>query len=109
MDIIKLDTMVKGWFIGDFTPSILRTKDFEIGLLSYPKGTIHEVHTHKIATEYNLITKGSMTLQRQFLTTGDIFIIYPNEVADPIYLEDTEVICIKVPSVPGDKYAVDIH
>ena len=40
------------------------------------------------------------------LTSGDIFIIYPGEISDPVFLEDCEIICVKSPSVPGDKYEV---
>jgi hypothetical protein len=45
-----------------------------------------------------------MIIAGQELTTGDIFTIFPNEVADPVFLEDCEVITVKTPSVIGDKY-----
>lgn len=29
--------MTKGWFVGDFEPSILKTKNCEVGVKSYKK------------------------------------------------------------------------
>jgi hypothetical protein len=37
---------------------------------------------------------------------GDIFIIEPLEVAVPTFHEDCKVLCVKVPSLPNDKYEV---
>jgi hypothetical protein len=38
MKVGKLADMHRGWCIGDFAPSLLRTKDFEVGVLLHPKG-----------------------------------------------------------------------
>ena len=46
-------------------------------------------------------------IKNKILKSGDIFIIYPYEVADPIFLEDCEVLCIKTPSIPSDKYTIN--
>ena len=40
------------------------------------------------------------------LKAGDVFIVYPGEIADPVFHEDCKVVCIKTPSIPGDKYVV---
>ena len=37
---------------------------------------------------------------------GDIFILHPFEIADPIFLEDCTVLIIKTPSKPGDKFTI---
>ena len=47
-----------------------------------------------------------MTISGQELGDGDVFIFEPNDIADPIFHEDCTVLCVKVPSVPGDKYEV---
>ena len=46
-----------------------------------------------------------MILQNSELKEGDIFILDPFEIADPKFLEDTEIICVKVPS-SNDKISV---
>lgn len=95
-----------GWFIGDFLPSILRTPDFEVCYKVHKKGEIHGAHIHMIATEYNLLIRGSMTIDEQLIKPGELFILYPGDTADPVFHEDCEVIVVKVPSVIGDKYDV---
>jgi hypothetical protein len=98
--------MWKGWFIGNFEPTVFRTKDFEIGILKHKKDEKWAKHYHAIATEYNVLISGKMFISGQVIDAGTIFIFEPNEVADPVFLEDCMVICVKVPSIPGDKYEV---
>jgi quercetin dioxygenase-like cupin family protein len=107
MKLLNLKDMTRGWLIGDFEPSILRTQGFEVGVLTHKKGEEWAEHYHKIATEYNVLLKGKMTLNETLINEGDIFILYPNETALPEFLEDCTVLCVKVPSVIGDKYAVN--
>jgi hypothetical protein len=47
-----------------------------------------------------------MTIQNKELNEGDIFILNPYEIADPIFLEDCTVLIVKTPSVPDDKYVI---
>lgn len=96
----------RGWFIGDFEPSLLKTKDFEVAVLTHTKGEHWPAHYHAVATEYNLLLSGRMIICGQTIEAGDIFVLEPNEVADPEFLEDCKVVCIKTPSVKGDKYEV---
>ena len=102
----KLADFWRGWFIGNFEPTVLKTEQFEVAMLLHPKGEKWPKHYHKIGTEYNLLIKGHMIIQGQEMHEGDIFILEPNEVADPEFLEDCLLLCIKTPSIPGDKYEV---
>ena len=99
--------MHRGWFIGDFEPSVLKTKDFEVGVLEHKKGEYWKAHLHKESTEYNLLLEGKMTIQKTRIEAGDIFIIEKGEVADPVFQEDCKVLVIKTPSSPKDKYEVN--
>ena len=100
----KLSDTYRGWVIGDFEPSLLRTKDFEVGILKHPKGEIWPAHYHKLATEYNILISGTMKLCGIELMPGDTFVLEPGEVADPTFHEDCTIVCIKVPSDTKDKY-----
>lgn len=104
MEIFKLDQMKDGWFVGDFEPSAFRTGLFETCFKKHQKGEKWPTHYHRISTEINLLVKGSMKMQNKLINEGDIFVIYPYEVANPEFLEDCEVFIIKTPSIPGDKY-----
>ena len=46
MKIYKFDEMVGGWFIGDFSPSSFKTKDFEVCYKKHSKGEKWDTHYH---------------------------------------------------------------
>jgi quercetin dioxygenase-like cupin family protein len=106
MKVEKMENMVGGWFVGDFEPTAYKTNKFEVSYKLHPKGEIWDKHYHKIATEINYIVRGSMILGGTHLKTGDIFILEPEEIADPEFLEDCEIVCVKTKSIKGDKYIV---
>jgi quercetin dioxygenase-like cupin family protein len=107
MKIAKLADMKGGWFIGNFDPAAYKTDQFEVCFKLHPKGEKWPKHYHKEAVEINYLIRGSMTIQGELLEAGDIFIIDKHEVSDPEFHEDCEVIVVKTPSVPGDKYETD--
>jgi len=106
MILSNINDYVRGWFIGDFEPTVLRTKDFEVGVLTHLKGEIWPAHYHKDSVEYNVLVKGCMVIQGKKINSGDMFIFEKGEIADPVFLEDCTVVCVKVPSIPTDKYEV---
>lgn len=106
MIVSKLEDYTRGWVIGDFLPSVLRTKGFEVGVLKHYKDEKWSAHYHSVSTEYNILIEGSMNVCGKELIKGDVFIIEQNEVADPTFHEDCTIVCIKVPSAIGDKHLV---
>lgn len=106
MVVKKIDDFKGGWFIGNFSPAVLKTKDFEVCYKKHKKGEAWPKHYHKQAKEINYLINGKMVIQDTLLIAGDIFIIAPKEVADPKFLTDCEVIVVKVPSVKKDKYEI---
>ena len=107
MKIDKIKDFNGGWFVGNFEPSIFKTNLFEVCYKRHFKDEKWPKHYHKIATEINYLINGSMIIQGVELSKGDIFTIYPNEIADPIFLEDCELIVVKIPSVKNDKYNIE--
>lgn len=105
-NIWKRSDFIRGWFIGNFTPSILKTSLFEAGLLEHKKGEKWPYHYHKVADEYNILIEGAMLLNERRIESGQSFTISHCEIACPIFLEDCLVLCIKIPSCPQDKYVV---
>lgn len=104
MKKFHINSMTGGWFVGKFSPSAFQTDACEVSYKTHKKNEPYAAHVHKIATEINYLIKGHMTIQKTELREGDIFVIKPGEIADPHFLEDCELIVVKVPSVPGDKY-----
>ena len=99
--------MKGGWFVGNFEPSVFKTENFEVGYLEHKKGDLWDKHYHKHATEISLIVRGRVKVNDEIYSKGDIFIIEPNETVDPLFLEDTEVVVVKAPSIMNDKYVVE--
>ena len=102
----KLEKFTKGWFIGDFKPSLIRTKDFEIAVKFYKKGEKENAHVHKIADEFTVVTLGSCRMNDQILKNGDIILVEKGKAVDFQALEDCTTTVVKIPSVIGDKYEV---
>lgn len=102
-----IDDFTKGWFIGDFEPSLFKTKDFEISIKTHPKGEIWDKHYHKLATEYNYVISGAVEINGITYKEKDLFVIYPNFVVDPNFIEDCSIMCVKTPSAIGDKFNIE--
>jgi len=106
MEIFDIKNMFRGWFLGDFEPSVYKTKDFEVGYLSHSKGEIWPTHYHEKVLEINLLIKGRIKFGDVIIEPGHIFIFKPFEISEPEFLEDCELVCIKTPSIPNDKVIV---
>lgn len=100
----NLNQFTRGWLIGDFEPSISRTKDFEFMIRYYKSGEFEKKHVHKIADEVTVIVKGVFLMNNEKYTEGDIIHLLPGDSTDFECLEDGITAVIKTPSVIGDKY-----
>ncbi len=100
----NLRDMIGGWFIGDFEPSVFRTKEFEVAIKKYSAGDKEPRHMHKVAVEFTVIVSGRVKMNSEEYGEGDIICIIPNESSDFEVLEDTVTVVVKKPSVAGDKY-----
>ncbi len=107
MKKLKLsESGARGWFVGDFPEAVIRTKDFEVCWQANPAGAVDTPHMHKIITEVQLITKGRIVINGEEFGPGDIYVSEPGEEYRAYYTEDTEVVAIKFPSIPSDKYYI---
>lgn len=106
MKVTRIEDYKGGWFIGNFEPSAFKTEGFEVCFKHHVKGEKWDTHYHKVGTEINYLVKGKMKIQDIVLNEGDVFVLYPYEVADPEFLDDCTVLIIKTPSVPGDKFII---
>jgi hypothetical protein len=93
----------RGWFIGDFDGAVHRTKDFEVTYQKNPRGQTAS-HIHKLAYEITLVISGRQICNGQMFEAGDICVLEPGDISQIEYLEETEVVTIKTPSVPSDKH-----
>ena len=106
MKLHKLKDMFKGWFVGNFEPSLYKTDDVEVAVKNYKAGDGEEKHYHKIATEITVVSKGKVLMNGTEYNEGDVIVIEPMEATDFHALEDTITMVVKIPCVKGDKYIV---
>lgn len=104
MNTYRLENFTRGWFVGDFSPSIIQTQDVEVAVQHYPAGAVELEHVHKIATEVTLILAGRVDISGIQLQAGDIIEIEPGEYARFKAIEATTTVVVKYPGAKNDKY-----
>jgi hypothetical protein len=104
MKTAKLEDMIKGWFIGNFDPSLIKTNDVEVGVKEYSAGDYEEFHHHRIATEVTVIVEGKVKMNGVEYQEGDIILIEPFEGTDFEALTKVKNVVIKFPGANDDKY-----
>jgi len=104
MKKFNLSNMTKGWFVGDFSPTLLKTRDVEVAVKKYIKGDTEEKHYHKLATEITVVVSGRIMMNSVEYKEGDIIIIEPYEASDFEALEDSVNTVVKFPGANNDKY-----
>ena len=104
MRVNKLSDMKKGWFVGDFFPTLIKTSDVEVAVKKYNKGDYEARHYHKAATEVTVIISGRVMMNNNEYIAGDIVVIDPYEDVDFRALEDVVSTVVKFPGVKSDKY-----
>ena len=107
MKVKKLDEMTKGWFVGNFTPTLYKTNDVEVAVKSYKAGDSELAHYHKVATEITAIISGSVKMNGVIYNSGDIIIVEPGEATDFMALTDSQNVVVKLPGANNDKYLLE--
>ena len=106
MRTFSLDAMVKGWFVGAFTPVAVASEAVEVAVKYYAKGDVEALHHHKLARECTVVAQGQVRMNGVVHVAGSIIVLERNEATDFEVLEDdTITVVVKMPSVAGDKYS----
>ena len=103
MQINRIEEYVKGWFVGDFSPVILQSKDYEVAVKWFKAGETEPLHKQLIATEITVVIEGKIILGGKMFTKGDVITIPPGEFAAFESITDSALVCVKNPSLPNDK------
>lgn len=103
----RLEDMVKGWFVGSFSPAVHNTQDCEVAVKYYKSGDHESAHYHAVATEITVIVQGKVRMKDKEWSAGDIIVLSPGEVTDFEALTDAINVVVKTPSVLNDKFLVE--
>ena len=102
----QIQSFTKGWFIGNFDPSLMRVKEFEAAMKFYKKGDLEVAHFHRVAIEFTIIGQGKFRMNDNILGPGDIIELAPGETSDFECMENGVTFVIKSPSAPDDKFVI---
>lgn len=105
----NLNEMTKGWFVGNFLPTLFKTKEVEVAVKKYNEGDFEDKHYHKIATEITVIVSGKVRMNGTVYNQDDIIVIEPFEVTDFFAITNTVTTVIKIPCANNDKYIAEIN
>lgn len=104
MQVSKLSAMTKGWFIGNFSPTLCATEAVEVAVKEYPAGFAEPWHYHKVATEFTVIVSGEAEINGRRFGRGDIIVMSPGESTEFRTLTPVVTTVVKLPGAQGDKY-----
>jgi len=102
----RLENMFKGWFVGDFSPTVLSTDACEVAIKHYKAGEKEDSHIHKVAIEVTAVVSGKVRMNDKEWSDGDIIHLEPGEVTNFEAITDAITVVVKTPSVKNDKYIV---
>jgi quercetin dioxygenase-like cupin family protein len=104
----RIEDFTRGWLVGNFTPAILKSDDFEFMVRFYKKGEVDPKHVHIIAHEITVVVSGRHSISGTIVEPGDIVHLKPGIIMTRFEcLEDGALAVIKTPSVKGDKYLLE--
>jgi quercetin dioxygenase-like cupin family protein len=103
----RLESMVKGWFVGGFSPTAFATEACEVAVKHYSAGEREAAHFHKIATEITLVLQGRVRMAGREWGAGDIIVLEPGEVTEFEALTDAVNVVVKTPRAKNDKFLAD--
>jgi hypothetical protein len=107
MRIYNINDFKRGWFIGNFEPSLLHA-NFEVAVQKNKAGQPHIDHFHKKGTEYNVVLEGELIINGRKFVKDDVFILEPYEISQVEYITDNTVLVVRDISDPNDKYEVQV-
>jgi mannose-6-phosphate isomerase-like protein (cupin superfamily) len=104
LEKFEIKNMFKGWFIGNFEPTLYQTNDVEVAVKHYKAGDFENTHYHKIATEFTVILNGQVEMNGVIYNDNDIVKVNPGVSTDFKAITDVVTVVVKIPGATNDKY-----
>jgi len=104
MKKFDLESMHRGWFVGNFNPSVLNTQKCEVAIKKYKQGDYEPEHYHMECKEITVILNGIVEMGGKKFSDGDIVVVECGESIDFRALSDVTTVVYKDGSVEGDKF-----
>jgi quercetin dioxygenase-like cupin family protein len=102
--VSDLALMTRGWFVGNFSPTVLSSDLFEVAVKRYRSGDVEPRHYHDIATEITVIIEGKVQVNGVVYSRDTIITIPPGVDAEFKALSDVITVVVKTPCLQKDKF-----
>jgi len=99
----RLENFVRGWFVGNFQPTLMSSDAVEVGIKHYRAGDREAAHHHKVATELTAVVSGRVRMSGEEFGAGEIVRIPAGSSTDFMALTDAITVVVKMPCVSGEK------
>jgi hypothetical protein len=104
----------RGWFFGHFMDEpLLQSALVEVAWQYVPnlKPAPDQRHLHRCTVEINVVMRGNVSLRiddvQHDLREGDFYVVWPDSVVSDLATDSqAEVLVVRAPSVPDDKFAL---
>jgi hypothetical protein len=102
----------RGWFFGHFMDEpLLQSGLVEVAWQQVPnlKPSSDQRHLHRRTVEINVVVRGHVRLKindvQHDLHEGDFYVVWPESVVSDVATDSqAEVLVVRAPSVPDDKF-----
>ena len=108
---VDADAQERGWFFGHFMDEPLLRSDLVEVTWQRLAGRVpsdDQRHVHRQTVEINVVVGGSVRLRindvEHSFVRGDFFVIWPETFVSDVTSDAAELVVIRAPSVPGDKF-----
>ena len=102
--IDDLKDFTKGWFIGNFMPTLFETKNIEVAIKRFSKGDFEQEHFHKFSIEISVVISGVVVMCNETWGESDIIVLQPGESTSFLAKTDAVLCVVKTPSIRNDKF-----
>ncbi len=109
MKPVRLEDMVRGWFVGTFAPAAIHMGHCEVAVRSYKAGHRDGACYHRVATKITLVVSGEVRMTGRTVTAGDTIVLDPGEPTKLEALTDSLNVLVKVPDAKNNNYDFRNH
>lgn len=102
----NLNEFIKGWFVGNFKPSLLEGEEIEVAIKRYLQGDFEPEHYHKVAIEISVVVSGTVVMFNKTWGESDIIVLQPGESTSFLAKTDAVLCVVKAPSIKNDKFLI---
>lgn len=104
MLIHNINDFKNGWIVGDFDPSLFKSKNFECGIKYIESGYVNPSHYHSESIEINVVISGIVKFNNKIYEKNSIVIIEKNECSLFECIESCVLVVIRDNSSKFDKH-----